>query len=407
LTTESVKTPEIPSSNNWNEPSVWTVESDEDSVAKMVNNEANSSFYSEALIMNKTLGPKVNSYEANLELIRAVREGRIHAIVKSLSNGADPDSTVEEDGDTFALIHLATKNHNVSAVSLLIAHGANIESATKFYWTALHLASYHGYGDIIKVLLENGAKLNVQNQFGQTPVMMAVGENHPKAAELLVKAGADLSLESKKKSTALTLCKTVEMKALLMNNGQIEQTQGPLRFELFIEVMSNQLNLLKNETARYELIETQNEKLNQDLEVTRLERESIRKTLTTICDERDDIQNELERITKELNKTSALLNTERTERIELESMLEKERTESNQAKQELSDKILEMEQQMTDLVRRSTLERQASAKQLSTLSEKFTEIMNEAKEGSVPKELQTDTEKLQEKAIVDKGVAES
>lgn len=65
-----------------------------------------------------------------------------------------------------------------------------------------------------------------------------------------------------------------------MNNGQIEQTQGPLRFELFIEVMSNQLNLLKNETARYELIETQNEKLNQDLEVTRLERESIRKTLT-------------------------------------------------------------------------------------------------------------------------------
>ena len=65
-----------------------------------------------------------------------------------------------------------------------------------------------------------------------------------------------------------------------MNNGQIEQTQGPLRFELFIEMMSNQLNLLKNETARYELIETQNEKLNQDLEVTRLERESIRKTLT-------------------------------------------------------------------------------------------------------------------------------
>ena len=70
--------------------------------------------------------------------------------------------------------------------------------------------------------------------------------------------------------------------------------------------------------------------------------------IQTICDERDDIQNELERITKELNKTSALLNTERAERIELESMLEKERTESNQAKQELSDKILEMEQQTSN-----------------------------------------------------------
>ena len=65
-----------------------------------------------------------------------------------------------------------------------------------------------------------------------------------------------------------------------LNNGQVQQTQGPLRFELFIEMMSTQLNLLKNETARYELIETHNEKLNQELEVTRLERESIRKTLT-------------------------------------------------------------------------------------------------------------------------------
>ena len=69
-----------------------------------------------------------------------------------------------------------------------------------------------------------------------------------------------------------------------LNNGQVQQTQGPLRFELFIEMMSTQLNLLKNETARYELIETQNEKLNQDLEVTRLERESIRKTLTVSSD---------------------------------------------------------------------------------------------------------------------------
>ena len=49
--------------------------------------------------------------------------------------------------------------------------------------------------------------------------------------------------------------------------------------ELFVEKLKNEIEIIKNETARYELIENQNSKLEQDLEMTRLERESIRKTL--------------------------------------------------------------------------------------------------------------------------------
>ena len=55
-----------------------------------------------------------------------------------------------------------------------------------------------------------------------------------------------------------------------------------MRLELLREEMSDQMELMKNEAARYELTENQNAKLEQDLEMTRLERESIRKTLEVL-----------------------------------------------------------------------------------------------------------------------------
>lgn len=55
-----------------------------------------------------------------------------------------------------------------------------------------------------------------------------------------------------------------------------------MRLELLMEEMSDQIELMKNEAARYELTENQNAKLEQDLEMTRLERESIRKTLEVL-----------------------------------------------------------------------------------------------------------------------------
>ena len=98
-------------------------------------------------------------------------------------------------------------------------------------WKGLHLGSYHGHTETVKILVKHGANINVQNQYGQTPLMMAVGEDHPNTAQALVKyvtecsisgciiifrAGADTTIQTKKKSTALTMAKTVEMKAILV-----------------------------------------------------------------------------------------------------------------------------------------------------------------------------------------------
>jgi len=73
-------------SQNWNESSVWTVESDEDSIFKGRNKSDNSMFYDEAIIVGNSLGPRFNE-QANADLIDAVKDGRLHAAVKALSHG--------------------------------------------------------------------------------------------------------------------------------------------------------------------------------------------------------------------------------------------------------------------------------------------------------------------------------
>ena len=46
-----------------------------------------------------------------------------------------------------------------------------------------------------------------------------------------------------------------------------------------LEQMEQQMNTFKDEIARYELVESQNEKLNEEVEGMRLERDSFAKTL--------------------------------------------------------------------------------------------------------------------------------
>ena len=78
----------------------------------------------------------------------------------------------------------------------------------------------------------------------------------------------------------------------------------------------------------------------------------------TICDERDALQTEMNRVKKELSKTSALLGVERDERQNLENILKSERESSTMVKEELSDKIIDLESKLTIVLRKSNLDRQ-------------------------------------------------
>ena len=199
--------------------------------------------------------------------------------------------------------------------------------------------------------------------------MMAVTEDHIEAVEVLVRGGADVDLLTKTRKSAKDMAKSLKVKALLESSGNIDSIQGPKRIELMLEQMESQMTVFKDEIARYELTENQNEKLSQEVENMKLERDSYAKTLEvgnmiqtlahfqTVCAERDSIQTELERLRKELTKTTQQLEgkqlikllvnrrivAENRERAEIEELLAKERNDFETDKQELSDRILRLE----------------------------------------------------------------
>jgi ankyrin repeat protein len=53
-------------------------------------------------------------------------------------------------------------------VRFLVEHGAGVNAAGQFGWTALHAAAYQGLDDVMEYLARHGAKLDARDAFGQT-----------------------------------------------------------------------------------------------------------------------------------------------------------------------------------------------------------------------------------------------
>jgi hypothetical protein len=93
----------------------------------------------------------------------------------------------------------------VETARYLLEHGADVNAAGQFGWTALHAASYQGITDLIEFLVGKGAKIEAMDTFRQTPLSIALSvltkeagahrlqiprRYRPEVAELLLKLGA-------------------------------------------------------------------------------------------------------------------------------------------------------------------------------------------------------------------------
>jgi ankyrin repeat protein len=93
----------------------------------------------------------------------------------------------------------------VQTARYLVEHGADVNAAGQFGWTALHSASYQGLNDVIDYLVSKGAKIDQMDEFGQTPLSISlsvltkdIGARRPQiprryredTAKLLLKLGA-------------------------------------------------------------------------------------------------------------------------------------------------------------------------------------------------------------------------
>jgi ankyrin repeat protein len=141
----------------------------------------------------------------NLDAIKALVEG-----------GADP--TIATEQGTTPLILSAGAGTDVQrarspeeramavqTARYLVEHGADVNAAGQFGWTATHAAAYQGLNDVIDYLASKGAKLDAFDGLGQTPLSISLSvltkdagarrlqiprRYRGETAELLLKLGA-------------------------------------------------------------------------------------------------------------------------------------------------------------------------------------------------------------------------
>jgi ankyrin repeat protein len=62
----------------------------------------------------------------------------------------------------------------LETAKFLVEHGADVNQAGQYGWTALHAASYQGLSDVIEYLVSKGAKIDQKDEFGQTPLSITL-----------------------------------------------------------------------------------------------------------------------------------------------------------------------------------------------------------------------------------------
>lgn len=117
-------------------------------------------------------------------LFLAASLGHVETVRTLLAGGADP--LITTDAGT-APLHVATwggdpyfrdwsdeeKKNLLAVTELLVARGADVNSAGEHGWTALHGAAYKGVDAVVQFLIDKGARTEVFDEYGQTPLSIA------------------------------------------------------------------------------------------------------------------------------------------------------------------------------------------------------------------------------------------
>uniref|UniRef100_A0A3B4BHC3 VPS9 domain-containing protein n=1 Tax=Periophthalmus magnuspinnatus TaxID=409849 RepID=A0A3B4BHC3_9GOBI len=105
--------------------------------------------------------------------------------------------------DGFTPLHVAALHGHSALVSLLIRHGANVNTRTNQSTTPLHLASQNSHIEVVRFLLECNAKLNKKDHFGNTPLIQACLRGNLETATILIESNALMNVANNQGNTAL------------------------------------------------------------------------------------------------------------------------------------------------------------------------------------------------------------
>jgi ankyrin repeat protein len=118
-------------------------------------------------------------------LFLAAEVNNLDVIKTLVSAGADP--LIPSDRGTTPLMMAAGAGTDVQrerepeerataveTAKFLVEHGADVNAAGQYGWTALHAAAYQGLNDVIAYLVSKGAKIDQKDEFGQTALSISL-----------------------------------------------------------------------------------------------------------------------------------------------------------------------------------------------------------------------------------------
>lgn len=111
---------------------------------------------------------------------------RDHYAPHSISRALAERTKKPEDQDGSTPLALACRLGRASVVKVLLAAGANVNTANSAGMTPLHMAASQGHVDVIRLLVAKGAKLTLKDkQYKLTPMGHAMKNKHDQAARVL------------------------------------------------------------------------------------------------------------------------------------------------------------------------------------------------------------------------------
>ena len=131
--------------------------------------------------------------KGNLDLFKAVKDGKIEQVEKLIAKGVNVNC---KDEYNCTPLFEAVANGDIHMVKLLIGKGANVNMQNKFLKTPLHEALPVKSKEMLavaKLIIEFGANVNTRDDEGKTLLHLAAEYGHPDLITLLVDAGASLN----------------------------------------------------------------------------------------------------------------------------------------------------------------------------------------------------------------------
>eukprot|EP00743_Colponemidia_sp_Colp-15_P008506 GILK01009253.1.p1 GENE.GILK01009253.1~~GILK01009253.1.p1 ORF type:complete len:1895 (-),score=243.33 GILK01009253.1:149-5833(-) len=138
-------------------------------------------------------GCNVNAQDASgrtVLLVAAIYQAADILPLLLTCEGLDPNLS---DNRGLTAVHIAVIRGDLSALDVLLSHGASVDAASGKGCTALHYACKGGHIEMVKYLLSKaGASVHVQDVANASPLHYAVEQQHERIVKILLKCGASV-----------------------------------------------------------------------------------------------------------------------------------------------------------------------------------------------------------------------